>query len=435
MTARMTRRTWLLGCGSVVAVRALSAQSARDSEAESRIRGIIDQYSDQGIHRTGTTVDRQSGEWLLERVGSLGLKPVREDFSINRVVPGVCRLVVAGRSIEGLPLFDGAFTDSSGIRGRLGPIGSDADIGVVTAAPNTAAAGPLGDARRQQHHKAIVFITRGGRPGLCPSNADAFLKPFGPPVLQVSSEAAALLDEHAARRSEIQFIAAATRVAAMSFNITTSIAGTRAAAPRLVVMTPRSGWYTCASERGGGIACWLELMRGFRRNRPQRTIEFVASSGHELGHLGIDVFVANRPGLVSNAAGWMHLGANIGAAIRPAAPGAPPADDGTVRHAMAAMGSGNTIQASDDLREKILSEALTAQGLGISRRVPRGTVPGGEAEAVHSGGGKYVSVIGSNALFHNLEDAGSKTVELPAIVRFVEAFTAVANRVMSTSPE
>ena len=427
---QISRRNWLLGCGGILTGRSVSAQSARDSEAENRIRTIIDQYSDQGFHRTGTTVDRQSGEWLFERVGRLGLRPSKEEFPVNRVVPGVCRLIVEGKPIEGLPLFDGAFTDPTGFRGRLGPIGGDADIGVVTAAPNTAAGGTLGDARRQPRHKAIVFITRGGRPGLCPSNADSFLRPLGPPVLQVASDEAALLEEHAARRSEIQFIAAATRAAATSFNITATIPGTRAGAPPLVVMTPRSGWYTCASERGGGIACWLELMRGFRANRPQRTIEFVASGGHELGHLGIDVFVVNRPGLVSNAAGWIHLGANIGAAIRPAAAGASATEDGTVRHAVAAMGSGNTIQASDDLREEILSKELTARGLGISRRVPRGTVPGGEAETVHRGGGRYVSVIGSNALFHNLEDAGSKTVELPTLVRFVEAFTAVANRVM-----
>lgn len=80
---------------------------------------------------------------------------------------------------------------------------------------------------------------------------------------------------------------------------------------------------------------------------------------------------------------------------------------------------------------RILSKALTANGLGISRRVPRGTVPGGEAEVVHRGGGKYVSVIGSNALFHNLGDAGSKTVELPTIARFVQAFTSLANTLIN----
>ena len=26
-------------------------------------------------------------------------------------------------------------------------------------------------------------------------------------------------------------------------------------------MTPRSGWHANASERGGGLVCWLETMR------------------------------------------------------------------------------------------------------------------------------------------------------------------------------
>ena len=134
---------------------------------------------------------------------------------------------MSGHSIEGLPLFDGSFTDYTGLRGRLGPIGSDADIGVVTAAPNTAAAGPLGEARRRPRHKAIVFITRGGRPGLCPSNADAFLTPFGPPVLQISSEDAAIVNDHATRGTNVQFIAAATRAVGTSFNVTASIPGSR----------------------------------------------------------------------------------------------------------------------------------------------------------------------------------------------------------------
>ena len=40
-----------------------------------------------------------------------------------------------------------------------------------------------------------MCATRGGRPGLCPSNADSFLTPFGPPVIQVSSEDAPFLDD------------------------------------------------------------------------------------------------------------------------------------------------------------------------------------------------------------------------------------------------
>ena len=409
------------------AARVVAAQPPPDADLERRIRRVIEEYGEQGLHRTGTTVDRRSGDWLFEEVNRLGAVPAREPFSLSRVDPVAARLLVGDRRIEGLPLFDGTFTGADGVEGRLGPIDSDAEIGLIDAPPNTAAAGPLGAARRQHRHRAIVCVTRGGRAGLCPNNADSFLRPFGPPVLQVSSDDWPVLREHADRRSVVHLIAAVTRTSATSFNITAKISGSgRTALPPLVVMTPRSGWYSSASERGGGIACWLELMRVTLEARPPRDVIFVASSGHELGHLGIDAFVTNRPGIVPQSVAWMHFGANIGAATHPGDSSRASTDEPERRHAVAAMGSGNTIQASDDESELVLSQAMMAVGLGVGRRVPRGTVPGGEAEVIHRGGGRYVSVIGSNALFHNPEDRGVNTVDLDVIARFTRAFAAVA---------
>src|SRR5438093_2073732 len=196
--------------------------------------------------------------------------------------PADAFLRIGDRVIEGLPLLDGAFTDAAGVRGTLGSLGSEADIGLAETAPNQAAAGPLGDARRAHRHKAIVCITRGGRPGLCPSNADLFLKPFGPPVLQVSSEHALSLGEVARSGAAVQLVARVTRSAETSSNVTVKVSGADPRLPPLIVMTPRSGWYACASERGGGIVCWLEVMRAFRAVPVARDVLFVASSGHEL---------------------------------------------------------------------------------------------------------------------------------------------------------
>ena len=387
------------------AAAALRAESAR----EGRIRAIIDAFEKQGFHRTATDVDRASADWLCGEVERAGLAPAREAFAINRVDLVDTSLVVDGRRIEGVPLFDGAFTGADGVTGRLGPIDGDAEIGLTATAPNAAAAGALGDARRANRHRAIVCVTRGGRPGLCPSNADSFLTPFGPPVIQVSSEESAFLDDCARRRREVQVRAAVTRTQAQAFNVTTVIAGRDPSAPGLIVMTPRSGWWTCASERGGGIACWLELMRELRDARPARDVVLVASSGHELGHLGINAFIDRRRDIVSRSAGWMHFGANIGAAQDP----------------------GNTVQASDDRFESLLADAMQAGGLRVDRRVPRGTVPGGEAEAVHRGGGRYVSIIGRNALFHNRADRGPDAIDPAVIARFIDIFTAVAKRLAS----
>ena len=431
----MNRRTWLSMTaagvyGALAPLRSWAGQEVAHGELERRIVRVIDDYSQQGFHRTGTDVDRRSGDWLHDQVRRIGLPADRESFALSRVDPGKAVLIVQDRRIEGLPLFDGTFTGPGGIRGSLGPINSDAQIGLVEAAPNTAAAGVIGEARRQSRHKGLVFVTRGGRPGLCPSNADSFLKPFGPPVLQVSSEESAFLAQQAQLRSEVQLIAPATRSSATAFNVTAAITGRDRKLPPLVVMTPRSGWYWCVSERGGGIACWLELMRTLRAARPARDVLFVASSGHELGHLGIDAFVARRPGIVPNTVGWIHLGANIGAATRPGAPPPTAGDDPALRHATPVLGSANTIQASDDQFESFLSRAMSAGGLAISRRNPRGTIPGGEAETVHRGGGRYVSVIGSNALFHNPDDRGPDAVDVRMIARFTKVFAAVARRLL-----
>jgi hypothetical protein len=183
----MGRRDWMAitaasAVGCILPGRRLAAQAAA-SARERRIERIIQAYSDQGCHRTGTTVDQASANWLRDQIREMGLEASLEPFAISRVDPVTAAVVVDGRRIEGVPLFDAAFTDQQGVRGRLGSLDGDAPIGVTDVVPNAAGTGALGAARRQSRHRAIVAITRGGRPGLCPSNADAFLQPFGPPTL------------------------------------------------------------------------------------------------------------------------------------------------------------------------------------------------------------------------------------------------------------
>src|SRR5262249_35920610 len=153
-----------------------------------RIGGLIRAYEEQGFHRTGTAVDQGSGEWLANEVRQIGLEPIHEEFALSRVDLVDASLVANNRKIEGLPLFDGGFTSPAGIAGPLGNLNDEASIGLVEIAPNGAEAGALGDARRRNRQQPIVVVTRGTRTGFCPSNADSFRRPFGPPVLQVTSE-------------------------------------------------------------------------------------------------------------------------------------------------------------------------------------------------------------------------------------------------------
>ena len=394
----------LAGSTSLVA-----QQSSPSDERERRISRIIHSYEEQGIHRTGTEVDRVSGDWLMAQVREAGLEPAREVFELSRIDPVNATVRTGGRQVEGLPLFDSAFTAAEGVRGRLGALGTSAEIGLTAAAPNASGAGALGEARRKNRHRAIVLVTQGGRAGLCPSNADDFLHPFGPPVVQVSSQEKPWLDDLAHSGAEAMVIAEVKRTPAEAFNVTASIPGSDQSLPPLVIMTPRSGWWSCASERGGGIACWLELMRALRATKPVRDVLFVASSGHELGQRGIEIYAERRPALIKQSMAWIHFGANIGAAQDP----------------------GNTIQASDDDMEALLSSAMLTAGLRVDRRVPRGTVPGGEAGVVHRGGGRYLSIIGRNALFHNPGDRGPEAIDAKAIAGFAAVFTGIASKLSS----
>ena len=141
---------------------------------EQRIAEIISAYDAQGNHRTGTAVDEASGEWLSTQVYNIGIEAALEPFALSRVDPRSCFLRIDNRRIGGVPLFDATFTGAEGVRGKLGPLGSDAEIGVGEAIGSQAAS--AAEARRSRH-KAVVLLTRGGRPGLYLLNAYFFWIP------------------------------------------------------------------------------------------------------------------------------------------------------------------------------------------------------------------------------------------------------------------
>jgi hypothetical protein len=107
-----------------------------------------------------------------------------------------------------------------------------------------------------------------------------------------------------------------------------------------------------------------------RGGRPGLCPIILATSGHELGHLGLEEFLARRPSLGKQAFAWLLFGANIGAA-----------------HGKQRM---TRLQASDDEIERTAEEAMEQAGTRVDGKLPRGTVPGGEVRNIHERGGRYV---------------------------------------------
>ncbi|MGE0543620.1 MAG: hypothetical protein AB7R89_25940 [Dehalococcoidia bacterium] len=375
-----------------------------------RINQVIHEYDAQGWHRTATPADQASAHWLAGQVRAAGLDPQLDPFPIRRLDPLRCFIEIDGRRIEGIPQFDAAVTDAGGVRGVIGPAGSDATIGLVEAAPN--APRSLDDfdhLRRTKRHTALIVVTRGRRPGLAVRNAPSFAEPYGPPVLLVGSEEGGWLAERAAAGDQAHVVVHAVRTDATAYNVVAHHLGTGSDLSPLVVMTPRSGWWQCASERGGGLACWLEAMRAINERGSARDVIFVASSGHELGHAGLSAFMDRRPDLGRGAHAWIHFGANIGAA-----------HEGGVR-----------LVASDDETAEIALRSLAEADAPAVVRAPRGTVPNGEAHNIHVVGGRYLSLVGSNAHFHLESDRWPDAVDIAAIAAYARAMSTVASRLAS----
>jgi hypothetical protein len=187
--------------------------------------------------------------------------------------------------------------------------------------------------------------------------------------------------------------------AAQAFNVTTEVAGSDPALAPLVVTTPRSGWWQCASERGGGLACWLETIRVLAAAEPARDCLFAAFSGHEIGFLGIDAYLMPRSDLVKRARAWIHLGANIGAPRQP-----------------------NLVQASDASMERLIAAALEKKGLAVDHEAEAGLVPRGEAATLHRGGARYAALVCGTEVFHNPADRWPDAIDVASLARYAGAF-------------
>lgn len=376
------------------------------ADRRNRIANIIEEYDSQGFHRTGTTVDQVSALWLVERIRQLGIEASLEPFNLNRIDPIQTYVQIDNRKIEGIPLFDGSFTDATGIRGSLGLLGSEADIAVtqVSSEADLIRDKEFQNYRRSGQYKGIIAITKSDRPGLALQNAPDFTSPFGSPVLQVSSEETSWLEEVAKQRREAVLVAQVRRTDVQALNVTATLKGIESGLAPLVIMTPRSGWWHCAAERGGGIACWLEAMAALGAKKPARDVIFVASTGHELGHLGLKFFLAQRPQLVQTARLWFHFGADIGAAV----------------------GSSSILSTSTREFQKMAIAAMNEMGVPPQECLLPGQVPLGEVFWIHQRQGHYISLRGSSHLFRHPEDRWPYAVDVDQLNRLACAFAALS---------
>lgn len=412
-TGRISRTQFLRIVGAALPSLALSPARAGAPQAGAdrrrRIANLLQAYDGQGLHRTATPVDHASGDWLRRLVDAAGVQARLAAFAVDRVDVRAARLDAGGTVIEGLPFFDGGFTGETGLVGRLGPAGSAADIGlaVLDQAAIASDGRSLETLRRQSTHRAIVAVTRGAAPGLAASNAASFAEPYGVPVLQVGSEHDSRLTTLATAGTAVTLVVSAARTPDRAFNVVATIPGRSREAEPVVVVTPRSGWWRCTAERGGGLACFTEAIRAAATaSRPTRPVIFAAVSGHETGHRGFLSFLDEHAGLVQSAHAWIYLGANLGGAK--GRTGIYTSDSGLEANARRTL----------ERAKAVAGESGAEGGAG-------GRAPADEARAIHDGFGRYVALAGTGPSFRTEQDRWPASTDADAVARLADAVSAL----------
>ena len=275
------------------------------NDAERRIRA----YEEMGDHRTGREADNHATWWMIEELRKVGVEADWQTWRFPRVEIHDASIRFGGWDIAAVPTFDSAFTDYHGLTGILR---TDNGPGIVVWEfahddQERMAAGIYSsfELARQDGVDGIIMIL--GDPDGYPvvRNAERPLDPIDLPVLQVAPmDAGPILD---AIGSEATMIVDGGRVDAPADNVVATIPGTDPDAAPVTLMTPKSGWYTCAAERGGGIAIWMEIAGRVAASPGRRPLNLVASSGHELHHLGLDHYIRQLGDAAHNVHAWMHL--------------------------------------------------------------------------------------------------------------------------------
>ena len=363
-------------------------------------------WDSHGFHRTGTVGDEAGAAWLAAEAAKLGVTPTAEEFALHRLDPIAAYLEIGPSRIAAVPVFDAPATGAGGVSGRLGLAGSTAAIGVVELSPHAVYGPQYEELRGEARHEALVIVCKGMRPGLGLLNAERFRTPYGAPAIHVGSEAREIVFAAAARGADARLVAESRRTPARAPNVVVTIPGREPQRAPVVVMTPRSSWWQSTAERGGGLVCWLETLRALIAAPPMPNVVFTANSGHELGHLGLDDFLARRPGWerspAEGGALWAHYGANIGAI----------------------GGELSILSADPDLAARMAAE-LTRAGHPPARVAPPSLVPSGETRDIHRAGGRYLTLVGSNPWFHLPEDRWPEAVDPGAIARIAAGAAAM----------
>lgn len=262
---------------------------------------VVEAYS-KWHHRTGTDDEAAALRWLERELRGLGAVTGRWNYDYPHY-EWKAHVRVGNVSVPTVPLYYEGVGRVTGRADFVRPVTTSKD------GNDPAVLAAVAEAVRAGASVAVLptTSTTANYPaydGLVAYNSDPDAPKTGIPTLLVPGQVADRIQRYGA---DVDF--RARTVPARTYCLTGWFGTRTPVSDPIIVTTPLSGWFTCAAERGTGLALALALCVELSREHP---VFFLGNTGHELSNYGVRAYLADEFDLRPRAV--FHLGSALAAA-------------------------------------------------------------------------------------------------------------------------
>lgn len=403
----------------------LAAAGQGDALNGTAMRTWLDEYDALGEHRTASPGDNATSPWLADKLTRSGYQTSQPSFDFDLFEPDRCEIAIGDQKISLFPAWPVVETggstaqlasiDAPDIKGKIAVIAFDHKV-YTWAQPQCG--GPV-QAAIARGAKAVLAITEGPTGGIVALNAIPSRHAWTVPVLLAPGREKARLTDAAAHGAEATLISTGKRTP--NAKATNVLAHRPGNGKTIVLSTPKSGWFHCASERGSGIAIFLALADWLARTSTA-DIMCIATSGHEIDGTGGREFLTNGAPTPDRTRLWLHIGANVACSTITFADGKPAPED--------APFAARRITASASLLPAVQKAFAGQPGYDTPQDAATSEAVGEAAIFRDAGYNPILGVVGLSPLFHTRLDRAPLAASPTAIAAVASGLSAVLASVL-----
>lgn len=401
-------------------------QSEPDPLSAEALMATVDQYGSAPNHYSGTPADWAEENTVADQFRADGLQIGSIAYRFPRFDPTNLALSTDSHQIPSSALAPLLYSGTTGPQGTEAPLLAAADgsfepadaagkIVVVSQLSGGALDSSIA-AAIAAGAKGLVYVTDGvgDLPEWEDVNSRDGTGDF--PVLLVGKRSGAEVVADAEAGENADLTLQAELGTATDYDVWGILPGADPSR-RVFVGTPVSSMVPAAAERGSGLGVLLGLARHYaeepRSQRPE-TLVFVATSGHEVGFLGLQALIEAKGGWFTEADAYVHIGSSLGSPTGVENP------DGTITVTPTPPAGMKFHNSENPLLESISENAFTAAGVPLVNW-PLHLGGTGEQVYAYAAGVPEIAVSAGGFWFHTAADVPS-IVDPDILVRQADAY-------------